>query len=64
MNRLNRHGAILILVLWAIGFLSVLALQMGMNIRQKMTLVQRLEERRPEDLKPEPPREGFPALKE
>ena len=46
MNRLNRHGAILILVLWAIGFLSVLALQMGMNIRQKMTLVQRLEERR------------------
>ncbi len=46
MSHPKNQGAILILVLWALGFLSVLALQLGMNIRQKITLWQRLEERR------------------
>lgn len=46
MNRPNKRGAILILVLWALGFLSILALQLGMNLRQKIALWQRLEERR------------------
>jgi type II secretory pathway component PulK len=41
----KRRGSILILALWAICFLSVLAVTLGVGVRQEVSLVQRLDER-------------------
>lgn len=41
----KRRGSILILAMWAICFLSVLAVTLGLGVRQKVSLVQRLDER-------------------
>lgn len=46
MHKLKKNNAaILILALWAMGFLTVLVVQIGFGSRQKITLLQRLEER-------------------
>lgn len=41
----KQKGSVLIFSLWALAFLSVFAVQIGMRIRQRATLVVRLEER-------------------
>ena len=41
----NNSGGIFILTLWAIFFLSTLAVMLGYQIRQKLTLLGRIEER-------------------
>lgn len=41
----SRRGAVLILSLWAVAFLSILAVNIGMLARQKMTFLSRLERR-------------------
>ena len=41
----NRKGSVLIFSLWALAFLSIFAVQIGMRIRQRASLLARLEER-------------------
>ncbi len=41
----DRRGSILIITIWAICFLSTLAVILGLGVRQKLRLVQRLDER-------------------
>lgn len=43
--RTNRKGSVLILVFWALCFLSVLAISMGYAVRQKLMFMTRLSER-------------------
>lgn len=45
MIRRRISGTVLILALWSLGLLTVFAIQMGVNVRQKITLVSRLEKR-------------------
>ncbi len=42
---MNRRGAVLIFALWTVSFLTLLAVSIGTDIRQQMTLVKRLDER-------------------
>ncbi len=42
---LKSKGSILILALWALSFLSIFALYLGMTVRQKIILLKRLESR-------------------
>lgn len=44
-NMRNNHGMVLVLTLWILGFLTVLALHIGLLVRQKAILVSRLENR-------------------
>ena len=44
-SEVKRRGSILLLALWAICFLSVLAVTLGLEVRQKVSLVGRLDER-------------------
>lgn len=41
----DRRGSILIITIWSICFLSTLAVILGLGVRQKLQLVQRLDER-------------------
>lgn len=41
----NETASILILALWILGFLSLLAVSLGVGIRQRITLLERLESR-------------------
>ncbi|MCX5667403.1 MAG: type II secretion system protein GspK, partial [Candidatus Omnitrophica bacterium] len=41
---INRRGSIVILVLWSVCFLSVVAVVIGYGVRQKISLVKRLDE--------------------
>lgn len=41
----NKTGSILIMVLWTLVFLSVLAVSLGVKVRQRITLLDRLESR-------------------
>ena len=41
----DRRGSILIITIWSICFLSTLAVILGLEVRQKLRLVQRLDER-------------------
>ena len=41
----NPQGSILVLALWTICFLSVLAVSLGFQVRQKLQLIKRLDER-------------------
>ena len=41
----NQSGFVLILTLWVLGFLTVLALAVGLGSRQKIALLERLEDR-------------------
>ena len=41
----NKSGFVLILTLWVLGFLTVLALAVGLGSRQKIALLERLEDR-------------------
>lgn len=43
--RTDRRGSILIITIWAICFLSTLAVILGLGVRQKLQLVRRLDER-------------------
>ena len=43
--RADRRGSILIITIWSICFLSTLAVILGLGVRQKLQLVQRLDER-------------------
>jgi general secretion pathway protein K len=48
MNRAvlsNKGGFVLIITLWVLGFLSVLVLAIGLGARQKIVLLERLEDR-------------------
>jgi len=44
-DSLQNRGTILILTLWVLGFLSILAVQLTFHIRQKISLLERLESR-------------------
>ena len=44
-NSKKNAGTILILSLWSLGLLTVFSTQMGLNVRQKITLLSRLEAR-------------------
>lgn len=44
-NRNSKTGSVLILALWTVVFLSVFAVQIGMKVQQKATLLLRLETR-------------------
>jgi len=44
-HRENQRGAILILALWTVVFLSVFAAKVGMRVRQRATVLARLESR-------------------
>lgn len=41
---MNQKGSILILALWAVSLLAVMAVSIGAGVRQKLTLVNRLEQ--------------------
>ena len=41
----NRSGAILVIALWSLGILTILASVLGVIVRQKISLVSRLEEK-------------------
>lgn len=41
----RRHGSILILTLWVLVFLTVFAVNIGLRIRQRVTLISRIEDR-------------------
>lgn len=41
----NRRGSILILALWTLGLLTVFAVQIGLTVRQRVTLLSRIETR-------------------
>jgi type II secretory pathway component PulK len=41
---INRRGSIVVIVLWSVCFLSVLAVIIGYGVRQKISLVRRLDE--------------------
>ncbi len=41
----NRRGAILILTLWVLTFLTIFAVHIGLQIRQRITLISRIENR-------------------
>jgi type II secretory pathway component PulK len=43
--RRQNKGAVLIFALWTLSFLAVMALNLGYNIRQKITFVKRIETR-------------------
>ena len=44
-GRKNKIGSILVVALWALVFLSLLAASLGVGVRQRITLVNRLESR-------------------
>lgn len=44
-SRADRRGSILIITIWSICFLSTLAVILGLGVRQKIRLIQRLDER-------------------
>jgi len=41
----QQQGTILIMALWTLGFLSIFAVAIGMHVRQKITVLSRLEKR-------------------
>lgn len=45
MNRTKQHGSTLIIALWALFLLTVFAVQLGVIVRQKITLVHRMDDR-------------------
>ena len=45
IKRKNKTGSILIMVLWTLVFLSVLAVNLGVRVRQRITLMNQLESR-------------------
>ncbi len=44
-TKYNKTGSILIMVLWTLSFLSLLAASLGVGVRQRITLLDRLESR-------------------
>ena len=44
-NEKRKSGSVLILALWVLTFLGVLSLQIGFTLRQRITLLERLEAR-------------------